>query len=190
MYCRVSTLDQSNEAQKRELLAYCSSRGWAVTAIYEDQKSGTTTNRPAFQKLMKDAHAKTFDRVVVFKIDRMARSLRDLIVTLQELIDLDVEFVSIRDHIDLTTSAGRLMFNILGAFGQFEAELIRERTVSGLRNAKAKGKRLGRPPTIDAKAVIARRKRGAKIRDIAAYYGVSDSAIKNIIARTRKKGTR
>ena len=99
--------------------------------------------------MLKDARSKRFDVVLCFKMDRLCRSLRDLVITLQDLTELGVEFVAIKDQIDLTTASGRLMTHLLGAFAEFEASLIRERVMSGLANAKAKGKKLGRPRTIN-----------------------------------------
>jgi DNA invertase Pin-like site-specific DNA recombinase len=150
LYLRVSTQDQSTELQSNELLKYIEARGLPDPIIYQDKSTGTNGNRPAFKQLMADIRQRKVDLVICWKLDRLFRSLKDLIATLQEWNELGVEFISLKDNIDLTTSAGRLMLHIIGAFGEFEASLIRERVRAGLANAKAHGKRLGRPPTIDA----------------------------------------
>lgn len=181
IYCRVSTDQQSTDMQKRELTEYCKAKGWTITTVYEDQRTGTNTNRPAFQRLMADARQKQFDAALVYKVDRMARSLKDLIVTLQELIELKVEFVSLKDNIDMTTSAGRLMFNIIGAFSQFEVDIIRERTRSGLKNAQAKGVQLGRPVITNRVQIRRLRSKGMKLEDIAVQCKTSLSTVKRAL---------
>lgn len=148
IYIRVSTLDQSTELQKRELLEYCGRRGW-VPIVYEDAgHSGTTAIRPALRRLLADVRVHKVNTVVCWKLDRLFRSLKDLVVTLQEWQEHHVTLISIKDNIDLGTASGRLMMQMLGAFAEFEAALIQERVRAGLANARAKGKRLGRPPAL------------------------------------------
>ena len=106
--------------------------------------TGSKADRPAFKELVKASRERRHDIVLVWKLDRFSRSLRDLLNTLQELQELDIAFVSLKDNLDLTTSAGRLMTHIIGAFAEFERDIIRERVKAGLVNAKAKGKKLGR----------------------------------------------
>ncbi len=127
IYLRVSTNEQSTEIQRREILAFVGARGWEVSAIFEDKLSGTKSDRPALSQLMTLVRSRKIDTVICWKLDRLFRSLRDLVTLLQELSDLNVSFVAIRDQIDLTTSSGRLMAQLLGAFAEFEASLIRER---------------------------------------------------------------
>ena len=127
IYLRVSTQDQSTEIQRHELISFVGSRGWGEPKVYEDKESSTTIKRPALQQLLTDARARRVDVIVCWKLDRLFRSLGDLVAVLKELEELGVLFISMRDQIDMTTSAGRLMTHLLGAFAEFEASLIRER---------------------------------------------------------------
>ena len=181
VYLRVSTQDQSTELQRREIEAYLKARGWHQVTIYEDKLSGTHGNRIQFKCLMSDVRQRHIDLVICWKLDRLFRSLKDLISTLQEFSDLGVEFISLKDNIDLTTSAGRLMLHILGAFGEFEAALIKERVMAGLCAAKAKGKRLGRPKTRDDIKIVSLRAQGVSLRQIAAKLNTSVGAVQRAL---------
>ena len=168
LYLRVSTQDQSCDLQRRELTSYAQARGWADIQIYEDHGiSGTTAKRPMLQKLMADARSRRIDVVLVWKLDRFARSLKDLLTMLQEVSELGIAFISLKDQIDMTTAAGRLMMQMLGAFGEFEASLIRERVRAGLANAKAKGRHIGRPKQRDDAQIAQLRAQGHSMRTIA-----------------------
>src|SRR5215469_5638518 len=147
LYSRVSTNHgQDPELQLRELREYAASRGWMIIEEYVDHGvSGTKASRPALNQLMAAAHRRKVDAVLVWKLDRFGRSLQHLVNALAELEVLGVAFVSLRDNLDLSTPSGRLMFQIVGAMAEFERALIQERVKAGLRNAKAKGKKLGRP---------------------------------------------
>src|SRR5882762_5207824 len=148
LYARVSTTGhgQDPEMQMRELREYAASRGWSVVEEYIDRGvSGAKASRPALNRLMADAQRRKIDMVLVWKLDRFGRSLRHLVNAIAELEALGVAFVSLRDNLDLTTPSGRLMFQIIGAMAEFERSLIQERVKAGLRNAIAKGKKLGRP---------------------------------------------
>lgn len=186
VYLRVSTTDQKTDLQRAELLAYLGTRGWTQFTVYEEKLTGTNSNRPEFRRLMNDARAKNVDVVLCWKLDRFSRSLRDLIVHLQELADLGIEFISLKDQIDLSTSTGRLMLHIIGAFGQFEADIIKERVRAGLASAKAQGKRLGRPPEIDAETVLALRGEGLSLQSIASKLQISKTAVHNTLKRSNK----
>jgi DNA invertase Pin-like site-specific DNA recombinase len=107
LYLRVSTQDQSTELQYGELLKYIEARGLPAPTIYQDKSTGTNGNRPAFKQLMTDIRLRKVDLVICWKLDRLFRSLKDLIATLQEYNELGVEFISLKDNIDMTTSAGR-----------------------------------------------------------------------------------
>src|SRR5512147_427430 len=147
LYARVSTLNgQDPEMQLRELREYASRRGWTIAGEYIDQGvSGSKDSRPALNRLMVDVRQRRADAVLVWKLDRFGRSLKHLVNAIADLEALGVVFVSLRDNLDLTTPSGRLMFQIIGAMAEFERALIQERVRAGLRNARAKGKRLGRP---------------------------------------------
>lgn len=175
LYARVSTLNgQDPEVQLRELREYAERRGWQILREYVDHGvSGAKESRPALNQLLADGHRRAFDAVLVWKLDRFGRSLKHLVVTLADLEALGITFISLRDNLDLTTPSGRLMFQIIGAMAEFERALIQERVRAGLRNARAKGKRLGRPRAhVDASRVAALRASGASWRTISREMGV------------------
>jgi len=150
LYARVSTLNGLDpEMQLSELREYVARRGWTVSGEYVDHGvSGSKESRPELNRLTIDAHRRVFDAVLVWKIDRYGRSLKHLVNALADLSAYGVAFVSLRDNLDLSTPSGRLMFQIIGAMAEFERALIQERVRAGLRNARAKGRRLGRPRRI------------------------------------------
>ncbi|MGA8873441.1 MAG: recombinase family protein, partial [Candidatus Acidiferrales bacterium] len=148
IYARVSTLNkgQDPKLQLREISEFCERRGWAVAAEYVDAGvSGAKDRRPELDKLMADAHRRRFDVLIVWKFDRFARSVSHLLRALETFNALGIAFVSLTEGIDTSTPAGKLVFTILGAVAELERSLICERVRAGLRNARAKGKRLGRP---------------------------------------------
>ena len=171
LYARVSTTNNGQDplVQLRELREYCARRGWQVFDEYVDVGiSGTKEKRPELDRLMTDAHRRGFDVVVVHRFDRMARSISHLLRVLETFNALGINFVSLSEAIDTATPAGKLVFTVLGAVAELERSLIVERVKAGLRNARAKGKRLGRPPRgIDRKAISALRVAGATWRDVA-----------------------
>lgn len=178
IYIRVSTDQQTTDLQRRELLEFVERRGWQVFRIYEDFGiSGTHGNRPALREMLRDSRSKRFDVVMCWKMDRLFRSLKDLVITLQELSELGIEFVALKEDIDVTTSSGKLLMQIIGAMGEFEASLIRERVLAGLANARAKGKRLGRPRQIDVERVHQLRQQGFSLGQISKEMGCTRSAV-------------
>lgn len=175
LYARVSTLNgQDPEMQLSELREYASRRGWSISGEYVDQGvSGSKESRPELNRLTRDAHRRVFDAVLVWKIDRYGRSLKHLVNALADLSAYGVAFVSLRDNLDLSTPSGRFMFQIIGAMAEFERALIQERVRAGLRNARAKGRKLGRPRRIvDSSKVAALRTSGASWRAISRQTGV------------------
>ncbi len=175
LYARVSTLSGQNpEMQLSELREYASRRGWAIANEYVDRGvSGAKESRPALNRLMADAYRRKFDAVLVWKLDRFARSLKQLVNALAEMEALGVAFVSLRDNLDLSTPSGRLMFQIIGAMAEFERALIQERVRAGLRHARAQGKRLGRPGVkVEVKRIRELRAHGASLRAIARQLGL------------------
>jgi DNA invertase Pin-like site-specific DNA recombinase len=174
LYARVSTLQaQDPEMQLLELREYAARRGWQVSGEYVDRSSGAKESRPALNQMMIDAGRRKFDIIAVWKIDRFGRSLKHLVNSLAEPEAVGVDFVSLADKLDLGTPAGRLMFQIIGAMAEFERCLIQERVRAGLRNAKEKGKRLGRPPAdLDVAKIAALRASGASWRDISRRLGI------------------
>lgn len=183
VYARVSTKEQSTELQRSELLSFVSSRGWSTPLIFEDQASGTHSNRPEFRELLTLIRTRKIDVLVCWKLDRVFRSLRELTALLHEMSELGVQFISIRDQLDMTTSAGRLMTHLLGAFAEFEAAIIKERVMAGLTAARRKGKTLGRPRRIDPAAVLELRSTGLSLAQIAKSLRVTKSAVSKTLSR-------
>jgi DNA invertase Pin-like site-specific DNA recombinase len=165
--------------QLRELREYCQRRGWTVAGEYVDVGiSGTKERRPELDRLMADAHRRRFDAVVVWKFDRFARSVSHLLRALETFKVQGIEFVSFSEQLDTSTPAGKLVFTVLGAVAELERSLIVERVKAGLRNARAKGKRLGRPRRIlDTKRIAALRAQGVGWKRIAAGMGVGVGTI-------------
>jgi DNA invertase Pin-like site-specific DNA recombinase len=173
----VSTANHGQDVtlQTRELKQFAAARGWTIVAEYRDTGiSGAKDSRPELNSLMTAARRRQFDVVLCWKLDRFGRSLRHLVNTLAELEVVGVAFVSLTDNLDLSTPAGRLMFQVIAAMGEFERELTRERVRAGLRHARAKGKRLGRPKVVaDGHQVAALRRAGRSWREICAQTGLS-----------------
>ncbi len=181
LYARVSTSNghQDPEMQLRELREYAGRRGWQVTDEYTDHGvSGSKESRPELNRLMADVHRRRFDAILVWKIDRFGRSLKHLVNALADLGAYGVAFVSLRDNLDLSTPSGRLMFAVIGAMAEFERALIQERVKAGLRNARAKGKRIGRPrASLDMKRLTSLRGEGWGWNRIAADLGVGPGTV-------------
>jgi len=159
--------------QLRELREHCERRGWTIAGEYVDRMTGTKDSRPDLDRLMADAHKRRFDVVIVWKFDRFARSVSHLLRALETFKALRIDFVSYSEQMDTATPAGKMVFTVLGAVAELERSLIAERVRAGLRNAKAKGKRLGRPSKrIDRATVETLRSHGASWRAIAEKLGV------------------
>jgi DNA invertase Pin-like site-specific DNA recombinase len=175
LYARVSTnYGQNPEIQLVELREYSNRRGWTVAGEYVDEGvSGAKESRPALNRLMADAHRRRFAALLVWKIDRFGRSLRHLVNALADLDALGVSFVSLHDNLDLSTPGGRLMFQVVGAMAEFERALTQERVRAGLRLAKSKGKRLGRPRTgVNPEQVASMRAKGDSWKVISRELGI------------------
>jgi DNA invertase Pin-like site-specific DNA recombinase len=176
VYCRVSTVaGQNPEMQVRELREFAERRGWRIADEYIDSGvSGAKDSRPELNRLMADAHRRRFDAVIVWKFDRFARSVSHLLKGLETFRSLRIEFVSLSEQVDTTTPTGKMVFTVLGAVAELERSLIAERVRAGLRNARAKGKRLGRPKAeLDGARIATLRAEGASWRKIAGEMGVS-----------------
>jgi len=141
IYCRVSTEDQEPRHQEKAIKKYCKDQDIKVFKVYTDHISGTKSTRPALNNLMDAARSKSFDVLIVWKLDRLGRSLQHLLNVLRELKKLDIDFISITEAFDTTTAQGRLFFQIAGAFAEFESALISERTKLALKNNRRVGKR-------------------------------------------------
>src|SRR5215471_7319097 len=164
VYARVSTLGkgQDTEVQLRELREYMSRRGWQLAGECVDVGiSGAKERRPQLDRLVADAHRCSFDAIAVWRFDRFARSVSHLLHALETFKALGIEFVSLSEQVDTSTPTGKMVFTVLGAVAELERSLIVERVKAGLRNARAKGKRLGRPPKdLDTGIVFALRREG------------------------------
>jgi DNA invertase Pin-like site-specific DNA recombinase len=165
--------------QLRELREYCERRGWQIAGEYVDSGiSGAKEKRPSLDRLMADAHKRRFDVLAVWKFDRFARSVSHLLRALDTFRVLGIEFVSLSESLDTATPAGRMVFTVLGAVAELERSLIAERVRAGLRSARAKGKRLGRPRVVVDAARIGRlRSQGRTVREIAEDLGYSRSLV-------------
>lgn len=176
IYARVSTHNgQDPEVQLHELREYCQRRGWEITREYVDVGiSGGREKRPELDKLLDDAHRRYFDAVVVWRFDRFARSVSHLLKALENFRALGIEFVSLSEQVDTSTPTGKMIFTVLGAVAELERSLIVERVRAGLRNARAKGKKLGRPRKLTKPELInPMRAQGASWRVIGRALGVS-----------------
>lgn len=186
LYARVSTTDQNPEAQLAELRDFAGSRGFSVHREYVDRVSGDFSKRKRgrlteYAQLMKDAGRRQFDAVVVWKFDRLARSLPALLEALETFHALGIDFIATTQNIDTTTPMGRLFFSIVGAFAEFERALIVDRVRAGLDNARRKGKTLGRPTNKPRHTRIqALRRQGLSLRSIQRQVGGSLSGIQKI----------
>jgi len=191
LYLRVSSSDQSTDLQRRELLDYCQRRGWVVTKIYEDKASGVSSrNRKMLEELLSDCRRRSIDTVLVWKLDRLFRSLKGMIETLAQLSEWNIEFVSITDNVSLESSQGRLMFHLISAFAEFEADLIKSRVVAGLQAAVARGVKLGRPISLTQnvkRQIIELRQQRVSVRDIARRVGVAKSSVQRVISACTDK---
>jgi DNA invertase Pin-like site-specific DNA recombinase len=175
IYARVSTNNGQDPAmQTRELREYIERRGWQLAGEYVDTGiSGTKEKRPELDRMMTDAHRRRFDVVVVWRFDRFARSVSHLLRALETFQALGIHFVSLSESVDTSTPAGKMVFTVLGAVAELERSLIVERVKAGLRNAKAKGKRIGRPHVfVDARRIATLRGQGASWPAIAKQLGV------------------
>jgi len=181
LYARVSTSDkgQDPEMQLRELREHCERRGWTIIGEYVDVGvSGSKDSRPELNKLVADAHRRKLDAILVWKLDRFGRSLKHLVNSLAEFESLGIAFISLKESLDLTTPAGRLMFGIISAMAEFERDLIRERVRAGIANRRAKGFRVGRKPIVlDAGRLATMRSSGLTIREIANQLACSPALV-------------
>jgi DNA invertase Pin-like site-specific DNA recombinase len=177
IYARISTSNHGQDVtmQTRELREYVERRGWQIVAEFVDTGiSGSKERRPELDKLMNEAHRRRFDTVIVWKFDRFARSVSHLLRALETFQALGIHFVSLSESLDTSTPAGKMVFTVLGAVAELERSLIVERVKAGLRNARAKGKRLGRPRCIvDGSKIAQLRAAGRSWRAIARQMGAS-----------------
>jgi DNA invertase Pin-like site-specific DNA recombinase len=190
IYARVSTVGagQDPEMQTRELTEYCERRGWAVVGEYVDPGiSGAKDSRPQLDLLMDEAHKRSFSAVVVWKFDRFARSVSHLLRALETFRALGIEFVSLTEQVDTTTPMGKMIFTVLGSVAELERSLVVERVRAGMRNARAKGKLIGRPPLrkfsrTEMDQIHSVRKMKESVRQLAIQHQTTQYTIGRILA--------
>jgi DNA invertase Pin-like site-specific DNA recombinase len=188
IYTRVSTDSQTTKNQLRELRAVARRHSWTVVEVFEDHAvSGAKgrDQRPAFDRMIRAAVRREFDVIAAWSVDRLGRSLQDLVGFLSEIHSKRVDLYLHQQGIDTTTPAGKALFQMCGVFAEFEREMIRERVKAGLARARAQGKSFGRPrvsPEIEAKVKAARRK-GVGMLSIARSLGIGTSAVQRIVAQ-------
>lgn len=191
LYARVSTLNhgQDPEVQLRELREFCQRRGFTIANEFVDKGiCGSREKRPALDKLLTDCRKRLVDAVVVYRYDRFARSLRQLVNALEEFRALGIDFISIHEGVDTSTPNGRLIFGIFASIAEFERELIRDRVRSGLAAAKAKGKRIGRPRVVvDTSRIASLRRQGRSWAEITRETGISKSTAQRTQASSLPK---
>lgn len=195
LYLRVSTDGQTTENQRRELEEVAQLRGWTVVETYADEGiSGAKgrDKRPAFDRLLKDATRRKFDVVAAWSVDRLGRSMKDLVDFMLELQGAGVDLFLHKQALDTSTPAGRAMFQMCGVFAEFERSLIQERVRSGLATAKAKGIKLGRPKASPAlEADIAKRLgEGMGQQAVAKALGCGVSTVRRVAASRAGAGDR
>ena len=176
IYARVSTNNgQDPEVQLAEIRQFCMRRDWTTVKEYVDKGiSGAKEHRPALDNLIADCRRRAVDCVVVYRYDRFARSLRQLVNALEEFRALGIDFVSLHEGVDTSTPNGRLVFGIFASIAEFERELIRDRVKSGLALAKSRGKRLGRPRVnVDRLRIATLRNEGRSWAEICDVLGIS-----------------
>jgi len=181
IYARVSTSDQSCQMQLRELREYADRRGLEIVGEYVDHGySGAKASRPELDRLMEDARIRRFDAILVWKLDRWGRSVAHCVRSIQELVSLGVRFLAATQNIDTDESnpTSRFLLHLFAAFAELEREMIRERVISGIRNAKINGKSIGRPRRVFRRDVaLAMRAAGKSWRDIARHLNVPMSTV-------------
>jgi len=195
IYARVSTTDQNCDLQLRELREYITRRGWESAGEYIDTGfSGSKASRPALDRLMQDARRRRFDVILVWKLDRWARSLAHLVQTVQELSGLGVRFIATTQNIDTDEAnpMARLLMHLMAAFAEFERSMIQERTLGGVRAAKARGAQLGRPRRVFHRGEVVRLRDEQKMswRAIAKALAIPVTTATDAYRRTKMAATK
>jgi DNA invertase Pin-like site-specific DNA recombinase len=186
IYVRVSTAEQETDLQETELVEYCQRRGWKSILYRDHGQSGAKQDRPALNSLLSDLRKRKVDVILVWSLDRLARSLKQLLTISEECRSLGVDLVSLRQNIDTTLPAGRLTFQILGAVAEFERELLRERVKAGMAQARRAGKRIGRPALrhfgpAELARIRSMRTQGASVRKLATTFGTSQWMVAKLL---------
>lgn len=188
LYLRVSTLEQNSESQGIELRQFARQRGYEVTQEYVDHGvSGTKVRRPALDQLLKDAHRRKFDAVLVWSCDRLARSTKHFLEVLDDLNEHGIQFHSQREAIDTDGPLGRAIVVIISAIAELERSLIVERVRAGMRRAKLEGRRIGRTPLdVDRTALVRDRLSGMSLTNVAKKYGLSRASVVRFVHESKR----
>lgn len=182
LYARVSTLDQNCDLQLADLRRYAAQRFGRRCEYVDEGVSGTQRRRPQLDAMVRDAHKRIFDVVLVWKFDRFARSLKHLIDALEEFRVLGIDFISFTEGIDTTTPSGQLLFHVVGAVAQFERDLIVERVRAGMAHARAMGKKIGRPRALVNREKVAQlNAQGLSLRETARTLDVPVSRVRRAL---------
>jgi DNA invertase Pin-like site-specific DNA recombinase len=195
LYVRVSTtnraarnqavFEQNSEVQELPLRQMAEQRGWPVVRVYADRMSGSKSDRPGLSALMRDARRGAFDVVVVWRFDRFARSIEQLVLALAEFRTLGIDFVSSQEALDTSTPMGKAMFTIIGAMAELERNVIRERVVAGIEHARNHGTKsgsaIGRPRVVfDRTRVVELRDAGRSWREMAVALSLSVRTVRRV----------
>lgn len=195
LYARVSTADQNPESQLAQIRRYAEARGWKVYGEYVDTASGAVASRPRLDALMADAAAHRFEAVLVWKFDRLFRSVQHMMAALDRFRTLGIDFVSVTECIDTSTAMGQMVFTLLAGIAQFERALIIERTQIGMARARAQGKHIGRPrvvisPENQQEALrLWNGGKGMSIRQLAKKFDLSHSKMWELLKQGVLKRT-
>lgn len=190
LYLRVSTTDQKLDSQRDDLRKFAQSKNYTLFKEYADTGfSGSRHSRPQLDLLMADARRHKFNVVLVWSFSRFSRTLKQLVLSLEEFQDLGISFISYSEAVDTSTPSGRVLFAVVASFAQFEREIISERVRAGLRAAKARGRRLGRPHYLDRDMISRLRKEGRSLSEIATAIGATKSGVSKSLKKMSLKIT-
>ncbi len=200
LYLRVSTskrsvhdspdkivFEQSLDLQEQALRGLVSSRGWELVKVFSDRQSGAKEDRPGLLSMLEAARRREFDCLVIFRLDRLARSLKQLVALLDELRELKITFISHQEALETETSAGRMLFGMIAVFSEFERSIIRERVVAGVEHARVHGTKSGRPlgrprRVFDRARALEMRRAGVSISGIAREMGLGKGTVARVVA--------
>jgi DNA invertase Pin-like site-specific DNA recombinase len=190
LYSRISTGDQHLETQLLDLRELAKQRGLEIVREYTDVISGAKSKRPGLDSLMSDARRRRFDVVLVAAFDRIARNVRHFLDVLDELSQLNIQFISMRENIDTGGPPGRALLTIIGAISELERSLIVERVKAGMRRAKLEGRRIGRTPLdIDREQVVSDRGSGMSLTQVAKKHRISRASVCRLVRESGASAT-
>jgi DNA invertase Pin-like site-specific DNA recombinase len=192
LYCRVSTVDQHPETQLHDLRQFAAQRGLQIVQEYVDHGfCGARARRPQLDRMMEDARRHKFDVLMVWACDRLARSTKHLLQTLDELNGFGIQFLSQREAIDTEGPLGRAIIVIVSAMAELERCIIIERVRAGMRRAKLEGRRIGREPLqVDLAALLRDRERGLSLNQLAKAHGISKASVCRVLKQEREAVSR